>query len=139
MVKEWPKGGNYLFMHYAKNGVEAWATMDTDDIERAHVQIVELAPNPVSLILAQPAAKPEVIDPAKGDFPYLTPIRGSKLGRSEAAPYPFYVTPKGASTPELVAPGSIDKAYRTPGSMSNSLFRITYHDALIKAGWTISE
>ena len=135
VVKEW-RSGWFLWMHYQKDGVEAWGTLSYSDYERAWVEIVEPAPQPVTLTLAAPGAKPEVIGVAKGDFPYLGPIPGStfRSGAAEAAPY--YVTVKGASVAEVVAPGSIVKSYRFDG-MSNSLFRIVYHDALTKAGWTI--
>lgn len=124
-------------MHWAKGGAEAWGFLWAGDIERAHIEIVAVAPIQVSLTLAQPAAEPEVIGLTTGDFPYLTPIPGTKLGSSRQDPSPFYVTPKGASVPELVAPSSIVKAYRVDGEMSNSMFHILYKDALVKAGWSI--
>ena len=136
-VREWTHGGLLLWMHYSKGGVEAWALLGTGGPERAGVEIIEIAPMPVTLTLAEPATVPEVIKPATGDFPYLGPIPGTKFRSGSADPTPYSVTPKGASEPEVVASGSIFKVYIQPEAVSNSMFRILYHDALTKAGWTI--
>jgi outer membrane protein OmpA-like peptidoglycan-associated protein len=136
-VREWTAGGRLLWLHYTKDGVEAWALLGTGDPERAGMEMAEIAPLPVTLSLAAPAATPEVITPAAGDFPYLGPIPGSRLRSGAADPAPFWVTPKGASQGELVAPGSIIKAYIQPEGLSKSMFRVVYHDALTHAGWTI--
>jgi outer membrane protein OmpA-like peptidoglycan-associated protein len=65
-------------------------------------------------------------------------LPGSKFSRSTLDTAPFYVDIKGASESELVASSSIIKAYYAPpDGLSNSLFRIAYHDALTAAGWTI--
>src|SRR5271157_1335996 len=37
-VHEWSAGGIELFIHYQKNGVEAWAETDTQGFERASVE-----------------------------------------------------------------------------------------------------
>jgi OOP family OmpA-OmpF porin len=137
-VHEWSAGGIELFLHYQKDGVEAWAETDPSGAERASVEIVEIAPMPFKFTLAPPSATPEKVDPNAGDFPWLGPLPGSKFRSSAADTAPFYVPIKGASEPELVASGSIIKAYYAPpDGLSNSLFRIAYHDALTAAGWTI--
>ena len=137
-VHEWSAGGIELFLHYQKDGVEAWAETDTQGGERASVEIVEIAPMPFKFTLTAPSATPEPVDPAAGDFPWLSPLPGSKYRSSVPDTAPFYVSIKGASAPELVASGSIIKAYYAPpDGLSNSLFRIAYHDALTAAGWTI--
>src|SRR5271157_3920888 len=137
-VHEWSAGGIELFIHYQKNGVEAWAETDTQGFERASVEIVEIAPIPFKFTLPTPSATPEPVNPAKGDFPWLGPLPGSKFSRSTLDTAPFYVDIKGASESELVASSSIIKAYYAPpDGLSNSLFRVAYHDALTAAGWTI--
>jgi outer membrane protein OmpA-like peptidoglycan-associated protein len=137
-VHEWSAGGIELFLHYQKDGVEAWAETDTQGMERASVEIVEIAPMPFKFTLTPPSATQEPVDPAAGDFPWLGPLPGSKFRSSAPDTAPFYVPIKGASEPELVASGSIIKAYYAPpDGLSNSLFRIAYHDALTAAGWTI--
>jgi len=137
-VHEWSNGGIELFLHYQKGGVEAWATTGPGDPERAGVDMVEIAPMPFTFTLRPPAATPEPVDPSKGDFPWLGPLPGSKFRSSAADPAPFYVGIKGAPEPELVATGSILKAYYAPpDGLSNQLFRVAYHDALTAAGWTI--
>jgi outer membrane protein OmpA-like peptidoglycan-associated protein len=137
-VHEWSAGGIELFLHYQKDGVEAWATTGPGDPERAGVDMIEIAPMPFKFTLTPPSATPEPINLAKGDFPWLGPLPGSKFRSSAPDPAPFSVAIKGASEPELVASGSIIKAYYAPpDGLSNSLFRKAYHDALTAAGWTI--
>ena len=136
-VHEWSAGGIELFLHYQKDGVEAWAETDPSP-ERASVEIVEIAPMPFSFTLTPPSATPEPVNPAAGDFPWLGPLPGSRFRSSAPDPAPFYVAIKGANEPELVASSSIVKAYYAPpDGLSNPLFRIAYHDALTAAGWTI--
>jgi outer membrane protein OmpA-like peptidoglycan-associated protein len=137
-VHEWSAGGIELFLHYQKGGVEAWATTGPGDPERASVDMIEIAPMPFTFTLKQPAATPEPVNPAAGDFPWLGPLPGSRFRSSAPDHAPFYVAIKGANEPELVASGSIIKAYYPPkDGLSNSLFRVAYHDALTTAGWTI--
>jgi outer membrane protein OmpA-like peptidoglycan-associated protein len=138
VAHEWSAGGLMLFLHYQKDGVEAWATTGPGDPERAGVEMVEIAPMPFTFTLKPPAATAETVNPTAGDFPWLGPLPGSKFRGSAVDPAPFYVAIKGASEPELVAQGSISKAYYPPtDGLSNSLFRVAYHDALTKAGWTM--
>ena len=137
-VREWSAGGMMLWIHYQKDGVEAWATTGPGDAERASVDMIEIAPMPFKFTLTAPSATPEPVNPAAGDFPWLGPLPGSRFRSSAPDPLPFYVAIKGANEPELVASGSIFKAYNAPpDGLSNSLFRIAYHDALTAAGWTI--
>jgi len=77
-VHEWSAGGIELFLHYQKDGVEAWAETDTNGVERASVDIVEIAPMPFKFALMAPSAKPEPVDPKAGDFPWLAPLPGYK-------------------------------------------------------------
>jgi len=138
VAHEWSAGGLMLFLHYQKDGVEAWATTGPGDPERAGVEMVEIAPMPFTFTLKPPAATAETVNPTAGDFPWLGPLPGSKFRGSAVDPAPFYVAIKGASEPELVAQGSTSKAYYPPtDGLSNSLFRVAYHDALTKAGWTM--
>ena len=136
-VREWTSGGLELFLHYSKGGVEAWGELRALGAERALVNVVEIAPMPFPFTLAPPAAAPEAISPDTGDFPYLQPLLGSRLSRGVADPAPFSVTVKGAGQAEVVATGSVSKVYAPAPGLSNSLFRIAYHDALTKAGWVI--
>jgi len=136
-VHEWSAGGIVMFLHYQKDGVEAWAETYPSP-ERAAVDIVEIAPIPFSFTLKPPSATPEPVNPAAGDFPWLGPLPGSKFRSSVIDTDPFTVSIKDAAEKELVASGSIVKTYYPPpDGLSNSLFHAAYHDALIKAGWTI--
>ena len=137
-IREWTQGGLVLWVHYQKDGIEAWGLMGVPgEAERAGIEVIEAAPVPVTLTLNPPAAKPEVINPATGDIPFLGPIPGTKYHNGFADPSPYMVTPKGSTVAEQVAPSSIDKIYTAPDGLSNPLFRILYHDALTKAGWVI--
>ncbi len=137
-VREWKTGGLLLWMRYAKDGVEAVALLGSGGPERASIEVIETAPPPFTLTLTAPAAVPEAVSATSGDFPYLIPLPGSKFRSSAPDAAPFTVIPKGAAQAEVVAPGSIIKAYyQPPEGLSNSLFRISYHDALTKAGWII--
>jgi outer membrane protein OmpA-like peptidoglycan-associated protein len=136
-VHEWSAGGIELFLHYQKNGVEAWAETDPSP-ERTSVDIIEIAPIPFNFTLTPPSAKPEPVDPDKGDFPWLGPLPGWQFRSSVHDTDPFRVPITGAADLELVARSSIIKTYRQPpDGMSDSLFHASYHDALLKAGWTI--
>jgi len=137
-VHEWSSGGSMLFLHYQKDGVEAWAQTDPLGPERAEVDFVEVAPIPFTFTLKPPAATAEPVSATAGDFPWLVPLPGWQFRSSAADSDPFRVPITGAADAELVSPSSIIKTYRQPpDGMSNSLFHAAYHDALLKAGWTI--
>jgi len=137
VIHEWSSGGIVMFVHYQKNGVEAWVEAYPSP-ERAIVEIVEIAPIPFTFALKPPSATPEPVDPNAGDFPWLGPLPGWQFRSSVLDTDPFRVNITGVTDQELVAPSSIIKTYRQPtDGMSNSLFHAAYHDALIKAGWAI--
>ncbi len=114
VVKESRTGGFLEGLQYAKN----------------------IAPLPFTLTLAAPAATPEKIVADKGDFPYLTPLPGSKFHRGTWDNTPFRVQPPGAQEAEIVATGSLYRMYDFPG-ISNALLTAAYRDALTKGGWAI--
>jgi outer membrane protein OmpA-like peptidoglycan-associated protein len=96
-------------------------------------------PKPIAayLAFAAPAATPEPVDPAQGDFPYLPPMPGSRFVGGHADPAPFYVQPSDAKQPELVANGSIVKEYQPPAGVGLAQLLGAYHTALLKARWSI--
>lgn len=140
VVSENLNGGFLALLHYNLNGVEAWANAVVDDSSspmRLIVEVIEIAPPPVSLTLQEPAAIPEKLAaPDKGEFPYLAPLPGSvpRSGQDDSAP--LRLTPKGASQPEVIANGSFIRTYSLK-DLSQVLFAAVYHDALTKAGWDI--
>ena len=140
VVSENPNGGFLAVLHYNRNGVEAWANAVIDDASspiRMYVDLIEIAPPPISLTLTEPAATPEKMPSGgKGDFPYLTPIPGSLAHTGEEDDAPFRLTPKGATQDEIVANGSIERTYSLK-DLSQPQFKAVYHDALTKAGWDI--
>jgi outer membrane protein OmpA-like peptidoglycan-associated protein len=95
------------------------------------------APAPAKLTLPEPGATPESVAPGQGDFPYLPSIPGSKLVEGRADASPFYVLPADAKQPELVANGSIIKAYQPPPGIGLAQLLGLYHTGLLDAHWTI--
>ena len=139
VVSENPNGGMLIVLHYNHNGVEAWANAGTDNpATRFEMEIIEVVPPPISLTLKAPASTPENMNPRKEDFPYLSPLPGSEKGNGSESDTPFRLTPKGASQDEIVANGSMERDYSLKG-LSKVLFARVYHDALLKAGWSIEE
>jgi OmpA-OmpF porin, OOP family len=128
-----PDGGTSGIVHYLRDGVEAWATVDITGT-RVEVQMIEIAPVPVTLTLKAPASTPEKMDAQKGDFPYLGPMPGSNFQGGAADPDPFWVSPKGGDR-EMIASGSLRRSYNP--TISNALFLAVYKPALVKAGWEI--
>lgn len=137
IVSENPNGGMLIVLHYNQNGVDAWANAGVDNpATRFEMEIIEVVPPPFSLTLKEPASIPEKIDVRKEDFPYLSPLPGSDKGNGSESATPFRLTPKGANQEEIVANGSMDRGYQLKG-LSKVLFARVYHDALVKAGWSL--
>ena len=137
LFKESRGGGLLEVLQYAKNGVEAWANVDTDGSPLIfRLDVIEVAPLPFTLTLTAPAATPEKIATDKGDFPYLAPLPGSKFHRGGWDNAPFRVQPAGAPQAEIVANGTLYRDYDFP-EISNVLLTTAYRDALTKGGWAI--
>jgi OOP family OmpA-OmpF porin len=138
VVSENLKGGLLVALHYIRGGVEAWANAGTDNPGTSFfAEIIEVTPPPVSITLTEPATAPEKLPEAgKGDFPFLAPIPGSQAHGGQEDNASFRLTPKGANQDEIVANGSVVRSYSLKDG-SQALFAAVYHDALVKAGWTI--
>ncbi len=140
VVSENPHGGFLALLHYNRGGVEAWSNLVVDDSSspmRIYVELIEAAPQPVSLTLTEPAATPEKMPSGdRGDFPYLAPIPGSVAHSGQEDSAPLRLTPKGATQEEIVANGSLVRTYSLK-DLSQPQFKAVYHDALTKAGWEI--
>jgi len=140
VVSEIPNGGFLVVLRYNQNGVEAWANAVMDDSAnpiRMMVDLVEIAPPPIKLTLVEPAATPERLPaPDSGEFPYLAPLPGSVSHNGQDDAAPFRITPQGSDQEEIVANGSLTRAYSLK-DLSQVLFAAVYHEALLKAGWEI--
>lgn len=134
--KEFGIGSSVVTVACNQNGVEAWAAVDMDPVVK--IDMVLVGPVPITLTLAAPATTPVRMATAKGDFPYLAPLPGSKFHSGSQDSSPFWVLPKGASQKEMVAPSSLVRSYSLP-DLSNLMFMTVYREALTKAGWTIVE
>ena len=136
VVKEPDPGRSPGIGQYSRNGADAWAVIDFYN-NRLQLNMVEVASPPITLTLTPPAAAPEkMASPDKGDFPYLSPLAGSKFRGGGRDTRPFWVKPAGATQPEMVAEGSLHRSYALAG-LSYTLFLNVYRDALTKAGWEI--
>jgi len=137
LIKDSRGGGMVETLQYSKNGVEAWANVDTDGSPLIfRVDVIEVGPLPFTFALPPPAATPEKIATDKGDFPYLLPLPGSKSHGGGWDNTPFRVQPAGAQEAEMVANGTLYRNYDFP-EISNALLTTAYRDALTKGGWTI--
>jgi hypothetical protein len=137
LVKDARGGGMVETLQYTKNGVEAWANVDTDGSPLIfRVDVIEVGPLPFAFALTAPAATPEKIATDKGDFPYLPPLPGSKPHGGGWDNTPYRVLQPGAEQAEIVANGTLYRNYDFP-ELSNALLTTAYRDALTKGGWTI--
>jgi outer membrane protein OmpA-like peptidoglycan-associated protein len=132
-----------LELHYQKDGVEAWANTYANfgsGTARANWEMIEIAPPPVSLTLAEPSATPEKMPTGEngGDFPFLTPIPKSVPYGGRDSDAPWSLKWKNSGIAEIVARGTVDRNYKYPG-LSDLLFGTVYHDALVKAGWDVDQ
>lgn len=126
-------------LHYTQGGTEAWASVMVQQAggRGVDVNVVEAAPLPIKLALAAPAATPETVDPAKGDFPYLTPLPGSHFKGGGHDTKPMYVPRPSPQPDEMVASGAVYKSYY-PADGTSALEFIAIYDAALKdAGWSI--
>ncbi len=125
-------------VRYQKNGKDARASFSILSSDDIRMDLIEVAPPSLTLVLAPPAATPEKISLTEGDFPYLTRLPGSTGGAGAQDNNPMTVRLPGSDEDELVGSGSITKSYSPPAGLSMVGFATAYHDALVKAGWTIT-
>ena len=130
------KYGSGTTLHLQKPGLDAWAIVSVFSRDDIRLDVVEIGAPKTALTLAAPAATPERIAAEHGDFPYLTPLPGSKFESGAQQSGPMTITLDGADEPQLVGTGTITKFYQAPG-VSNVQFATAYRDALAKAGWTV--
>lgn len=135
VVKDPQPDGATGVLHYTQNGKDSWLRVDIAG-PRVEMKMIDVIPVPVALSLKPPAATPEVIDPVEADFPYLAPIPGSKVRGGTSDPDPFCISPQEGPS-EIVATGSLRRAYEYLSGLSNLMFLAVYKPALIQAGWAI--
>ncbi|MFI4983094.1 MAG: OmpA family protein, partial [Nevskiales bacterium] len=124
-------------LHLQKNGIDAWANIGIFGADDMRMDVVETGQPPTLPPFAPPAATPERINPAHGDFPYLPPLPGSKFQSGQQTTAPMTIKLPGYTHPEIVATATIVKNYVAPDGLSSLLFATAYHDALTTAGWTV--
>ena len=137
-VHEWSAGGIELFLHYQKDGVEAWAETDPSGRNAPQWRSLRLLRCHSSSRSRRPPQLLNRLTLPRAIFPGLAPCRVPNSEAARRTPRRSMSPSRAPAEPELVASGSIIKAYYAPpDGLSNSLFRIAYHDALTAAGWTI--
>jgi outer membrane protein OmpA-like peptidoglycan-associated protein len=110
----------------------------TNDAYSNNVAIVQTAASTLSLTLAPPAATPEKVGD-KDNFPYLAPLPGAKLLTTQTFDGPLDVTAPADNEPRLVGGATIAKMYEGPPGISNLEFVNVYANALMQAGWTVTD
>jgi len=120
-----------------KDGKDVWGYLKIFGRDDLRMDVVEAGGPPQTLIVPPPAATPEKISVEKGDFPYLPSLPGSPYGSGSRETGPMTVELPGSEEPQVVSNGYIVKDYIEPPGLSTVLFVSQYHNALVKAGWTI--
>jgi len=124
-------------MRYQKNGKDVWGYVKVFGTDDMRLNLIEVG-QAVSLVsINAPAATPEKFTAEKGDFPYLPPLLGSKLGSGSRQDGPMLVTLPGSDEVQAVGMGSITKYYPNVPGVSTIAFVTAYQIALSKAGWVI--
>lgn len=124
-------------MRYQKNGKDVWGYMKLFGPDDMRLNLIEVGQAASLLSINPPAAAPETFTAEKGDFPYLPPLPGSKLGVGSHQDGPMQVTFPGSGEIQFVGKGSIIKYYPNPPGISTIAFVTAYQTALSKAGWVI--
>ncbi len=115
-----------------------WVEMflSADDAHGNWLHIVEAAPMTRTHTLVPPGPTPEPLADQK-DFPYLTPLAGSKLLGTRHDEGPLDVAGPNDREPRLIGTASIDKIYEEPPGMSDLDFATIFSAAFKAAGWTM--
>lgn len=122
-------------LHRQKDGTDSWIWLEVFGSQDIRLDLVQVGPQPLVFALQKPAAEPETVTD-DGDFPYLMPLPGAVETGNSTDPGSISVLMPGAAEPEIVAATPVAKDYELPG-LSPIQFVEVYHDALVKAGWTI--
>jgi flagellar motor protein MotB len=125
-------------VHYQKPGIDAWATLAMFAPDDIRMDLVEVAPNTMTVALKPPAAQPEKIADDQ-PFPYLGPLPGSQVHGTENDTGAFTAVLNKDEEPTLISEHSVEKSYTEIPGLSTLQFADTYEAALKKAGWTIVE
>lgn len=120
-----------------KDGKDVWGYVKIFGHDDLRMDVVEAGPPALTLVAPPPGATPEKVPADKGNFPYLPPLPNSALNSSSRDPGPMTVQLPGSGEDQVVANGYIVKDYNSPFGLSPALFVAQYHNALVKAGWTI--
>jgi OmpA-OmpF porin, OOP family len=133
--------GQGRLARYQRDGHDSWLGIFVFGATDIRCDLVEVGNAPLKLTLQKPAAKPETVNPERGDFPYLAPLPGSSFGQSQHEDGSVLIDveiDKDNVEQELAGEGSIDKRYTPPASLGSTLlFAEVYRDALSQAGWKI--
>ncbi|HEY6040165.1 MAG TPA: hypothetical protein VIV58_38040, partial [Kofleriaceae bacterium] len=101
------------------------------------MEAITVAPDPLTIDLKAPAAKPESFTD-KDPFPYLTAPPGARMTTTSHWKHPmtFFTGEKGHDE-TVIGTGYITKNYVPAPTISQLAFHDAYVAALEKAGWTV--
>jgi outer membrane protein OmpA-like peptidoglycan-associated protein len=125
-------------VRYQKPGVDTWAILTMFAPDDIRMDLVEIAPNTLTVTLTAPAAQPEKFGDSQ-PFPYLTPLPGSRTHATDNDAGVFTVVLNKGEEPTLISEHSVEKTYSEIEGLSTLQFVTAYEEALTKAGWTIVE
>lgn len=124
-------------MRYQKNGKDVWGYMKVFGVDDMRLNLIEVGQAASLVTINPPAAIPEKFTAEKGDFPYLPPLPGSKLGVGSYREGPMEFTFPGSKEIQIVGKRAMVKYYPNVPNVSTVAFATAYRNALTKAGWTI--
>lgn len=133
--------GHGRLARYQKDGHDTWFGIFVFGATDIRCDLVEVGKVPLKLTLQKPAAKPEIVNPESGNFPYLGPVPGSTFGQSVHEDGTVLIdvdVDKDNVEQELAGDGSIVKRYTFPPNLGSTLlFADVYRDAFTQAGWKV--
>ena len=124
-------------MRYQKNGKDIWGYVKIFGTDDMRLNLVEVGQAASLVTINPPAAIPEKFTVEKGDFPYLPPLPGSKLGVGSYLEGPLQFTFPGSQEIQIVGKRAMVKYYPNVPNVSTVAFATAHRNALSAAGWNI--
>ncbi|MBF0296111.1 MAG: OmpA family protein [Magnetococcales bacterium] len=139
VVHEFPDSSPLaVTLRLQRDGKALWGYLQIGQPREMRLELVETGAGVRKHALKPPAAKPEVLADASGDFPFLTPLPGSTLFDGGHAKTPLRIAIDDSGQEQMVGREHWHRHYRAPTDGVSSLeFMAVYREALTNAGWTI--
>ncbi|MBF0180791.1 MAG: OmpA family protein [Magnetococcales bacterium] len=139
VVHEFPDSSPLaVTLRLRRDGRELWGYLEIGQPREMRVQLVETGASARKHTLKPPAAKPEALADANGDFPFLTPLPGSALFDGGHGKAPLRIAIDDSGQEQMVGQEHWYRHYRAPANGVSTLeFMAVYREALTSAGWNI--